>query len=758
MLCSICAICKKKPAAIFVSIGENSPVIGICLGCAKKMNTESLYKIIKNIQTKSDEPKKVTDRISWILSNIISELDLNDENFDCAGGTVTAFPIMKNVFADIPFSRNFEMKNDKNFSDKGKRIQKKKYVDIYCDNLTRRAKNGKLDKIIGRETEIARIIQILCRRSKNNPCLTGEPGVGKTAIAEGLALKIVNGNVPLKLRNKEICLLDLTALVAGTQFRGQFEARIKGLLDEVKSDGNIILFIDEVHNLVGAGDSEGSMSAANILKPALSRGEIQVIGATTFVEYRKYIERDPALERRFQQIKVSEPSVKKTIELLLGIKFYYEEFHRVAVPDELVHRIVILSERYIMDRFLPDKAIDLLDESCAYAALNNKALENFDEINHKIENLNLEREDILAEDDTKHERLAQIKSEIIRFKDESDSIGQKALGKDVVEEDVAKVIELWTGIPATKIQASEFRKIENLEEKIKERIKGQDAAVSAVCAAIRRNRTKISPKPLPASFIFVGPTGVGKTELAKILVGELFDTPDNLIRVDMSEFMEKHSISRIIGSPPGYVGYDESGQLTEKIRQKPYSIVLFDEIEKAHPDVMNILLQILDEGKVSDSHGRLVNFENTIIIMTSNAGSEKKVDALGFGKTENELTKEKATKSLSEFLRPEFLSRIDEIIIFNNLKEENLVEIAELMLSDFVEYLKEKGISFSYDKKSVELLVKKLPDKKSGARGIKNLVRKEVEDKLASMIIKKGDFDIGKILLSGISELSLTRI
>jgi ATP-dependent Clp protease ATP-binding subunit ClpA len=719
------------------------------------MNAESLYKMMKDSQEPAKEIVPNIERVTWILSNILANIDSNtEENSLSLNGAVAMIPFMKNIFSDISFPKNFESKNEKNTTEKIRKPQRKKFIEMYCDNLTKKAKNNQLDRIIGRETEISRVIQILCRRTKNNPCLIGEPGVGKTAIAEGLALRITEGKVPLKLKNKEICLLDLTALVAGTQFRGQFESRIKGLIEEIENDENIILFIDEVHNLVGTGDSEGSMSAANILKPALSRGKIQVIGATTFVEYRKYIERDAALERRFQQIKISEPSIAKTIELIIKVKFYYEDFHRVTLPDNLVSKIVLLSERYIIDRFLPDKAIDLLDESCAYAALSNGFLTRFDEINSKIKNLKSEKEVLPAETDKA--RLEEIEFKLSQLGNEAESIKKYALKAPVTEEDVAKVVELWTGVPSSKIQASEFKKLEDLENKIKKRIKGQDNAVAEVCAAIRRNRTRIDPKPLPASFIFIGPTGVGKTELSKILADELFNSRDNLIRIDMSEFMEKHAVSRIIGSPPGYIGYDESGQLTEKVRRKPYSIVLFDEIEKAHPDVMNILLQILDEGKVSDSHGKIVNFENTIIVMTSNAGNDKKVDILGFGKNENELTKEKALKSLSEFLRPEFLSRIDEIIVFNNLSKRNLIEISELILSDFVKHLSEKGINFSYDKNSLELLVKKLDKNKNGARGIKNLIRKEVEDKLASIIVNEGSFNIGNVLLSGTTELKLS--
>ena len=535
------------------------------------------------------------------------------------------------------------------------RKKKRKYLNMYCTNLTGKAKNGELDAIIGRDNEIARVIQILSRRTKNNPCLIGEPGVGKTAIAEGLSIRIAQGNVPARLKKKEIHLLDLTALVAGTQFRGQFESRIKGLVDEVKADGNIILFIDEVHNLVGTGDAEGSMNAANILKPALSRGEIQVIGATTFTEYRKYIEKDTALERRFQPVTVVEPSVDDTIGVLLGIKSYYENYHRVQLSDDIIKRAVVLSERYITDRFLPDKAIDLMDESCACAALRNASMAEYDTARFELEKLKEQEEQMTADGaEPDYEKLAETRCEIARLEEKTKSLEQDALHSSVTEEDLAHVIELWTGIPASRIQESELKKLADLEGKLNSKVIGQKEAVEAVAAAIRRSKVQISPRRRPASFIFVGPTGVGKTELVKVLSHELFDTPDALIRLDMSEFMEKHSVSRIIGSPPGYVGYDEAGQMTEKVRRKPYSVILFDEIEKAHPDVMNILLQILDEGKITDAHGRVVNFENTIIVMTSNAGSERKESALGFAKNAADVTRDKTMKALSEFLRPEF--------------------------------------------------------------------------------------------------------
>jgi ATP-dependent Clp protease ATP-binding subunit ClpA len=741
---------------------------GICKRCARKMNSDFIDGLVKDIRTPELDDMGLGGKLLAMFSSNLDVQDLQ-EGLESMGGAAV-FPF-KGWFQEPSVSRSQEPKNERNIFEKTKRNQKKKFIEMYCDVLTKKARAGKLDRVIGREEELERVIHILCRRTKNNPCLMGEPGVGKTAIAEALALRIVSGKVPLRLRGKEICLLDLTALVAGTQFRGQFEARIKGLVDEVKADGNIILFVDEVHNLVGIGDSEGSMNAANILKPALSRGEIQVIGATTFKEYRKYIEKDSALERRFQPVKVVEPSLEKATQLLNGIKEYYEIYHRVKVPENLISRIVVLSERYIMDRFLPDKAIDLLDESCAYTALANKSLENFDKINIEIEEFRAELDSLQSvpqaqteqnvNEDEKakvdYERIAKVKCEIAQLTEEAQKIKPKALGGVVTEDEVARVIELWTGIPATKIAQSEFKKLEFLEEKIKGKIKGQDSAVELVCSAIRRNRTRISPKILPASFIFVGPTGVGKTELVKVLSKELFDTPDNLIRLDMSEFMEKHSVSRVIGSPPGYVGYDEAGQVTEKVRQRPYSIVLFDEIEKAHPDILNILLQVLDEGKVTDAHGRVVNFENTVIVMTSNAGSDQKVGVLGFGKNENELNKEKALKSLSEFLRPEFLSRVDEIVVFNSLRKQDLISIARLTLDEFAKHSREKGVEFTYDEKSLIVLVEKLKNDKNGARGIKNLIRKEVEDKLASLIVHSGTFDIGAVRLENENDLQVVK-
>ena len=620
---------------------------------------------------------------------------------------------------------------------------------MYCTNLTGKAKNGELDAIIGRDNEIARVIQILSRRTKNNPCLIGEPGVGKTAIAEGLSIRIAQGNVPARLKKKEIHLLDLTALVAGTQFRGQFESRIKGLVDEVKADGNIILFIDEVHNLVGTGDAEGSMNAANILKPALSRGEIQVIGATTFTEYRKYIEKDTALERRFQPVTVVEPSVDDTIGVLLGIKSYYENYHKVQLSDDIIKRAVVLSERYITDRFLPDKAIDLMDESCACAALRNASMAEYDTARFELEKLKEQEEQMTADGaEPDYEKLAETRCEIARLEEKTKSLEQDALHSSVTEEDLAHVIELWTGIPASRIQESELKKLADLEGKLNSKVIGQKEAVEAVAAAIRRSKVQISPRRRPASFIFVGPTGVGKTELVKVLSHELFDTPDALIRLDMSEFMEKHSVSRIIGSPPGYVGYDEAGQMTEKVRRKPYSVILFDEIEKAHPDVMNILLQILDEGKITDAHGRVVNFENTIIVMTSNAGSERKESALGFAKNAADVTRDKTMKALSEFLRPEFLSRVDEIIIFHELTGTGFQAIARLMIDEYVVSLQERNITLKYDDTVLSWLADHAIGGKSGARDLRNLIRKKIEDQIAALLVTHYDQQVTGIAIT----------
>ena len=618
---------------------------------------------------------------------------------------------------------------------RAKRKKELKFLNNYCTNLSQRAAEGKLDAIIGRDKEIARVIQILSRRTKNNPCLIGEPGVGKTAIAEGIALRIHAGDVPMHLQNKQIYLLDLTALVAGTQFRGQFESRVKGLISEVKQEGNIILFIDEVHNLVGAGNSEGSMNAANILKPALSRGEIQVIGATTFEEYRKFIEKDSALERRFQPVTVNEPTVAETVAVLEGIAKYYEAYHRVHISKETLHLCAVLAERYITDRFLPDKAIDLLDESCACTNLRSPEIAAYDKLEKRQQELEEKEKALEDENEINYEALAQVKADKIRLQDSLKEAKEKLDAVQVTGDDLAKVIELWTGIPAHKIAETEFTKLEHLEDRLKERIKGQDAAVDALAKAIKRTRVQLSPRRRPASFIFVGPTGVGKTELVKVLSQELFDSNEPLIRLDMTEYMEKHAVSRLIGAPPGYVGYDEAGQLTEKVRRRPYSVILFDELEKAHPDVMNILMQILDEGKIDDAQGRTVNFENTVICMTSNAGSTDKSIGVGFNRTDTEISKDKAMKGLREFLRPEFISRIDEVVVFRNLSKENFQEITALMLDEMKEPLAEKNMTVTYDDAALAAIAEEAYGKPYGARDIRRVIRQQVEDKIASLII-----------------------
>ncbi len=752
----LCSRCKKRPAVVFIATNTNSSnTQGLCLTCAKELGIKPVTDLMDKMGIDDEQLEAMQEQFGGLMNpEELGEAfggaaDREEEDNDALftpGGAAT-FPFLQNIFGDSfqaggNAAQNANAQKSAEKKQKAEKRPKRKHLDTYCYNLTQKAKDGKLDAIIGRDKEIGRVVQILSRRTKNNPCLIGEPGVGKTAIAEGLALRIASGNVPARLRTKEIHLLDLTALVAGTQFRGQFESRIKGLVDEVKADGNIILFIDEVHNLVGTGDAEGSMNAANILKPALSRGEIQVIGATTFTEYRKYIEKDSALERRFQPVTVSEPSIQDTVDVLIGIKSYYENYHRVKISNELVKKAVVLSERYITDRFLPDKAIDLLDESCACAALRNTAMDEYDAVSAQCGELKKQEDALASEKDIDYEKLAEVRCELARLENKVQELAPEALGAQVTEEDIAKVIELWTGIPASRVKENELKKLASIEDKLKSRIIGQDEAVKAVSAAIRRSRVQISPRRRPASFIFVGPTGVGKTELVKVLSQELFDTPETLIRLDMSEFMEKHSVSRIIGSPPGYVGYDESGQVTEKVRRRPYSVLLFDEIEKAHPDVMNILLQILDEGKITDAHGRTVNFENTVIIMTSNAGSDRKDAALGFAKTESEISKEKALKALSEFLRPEFLSRIDEVIVFRPLEENDFVSIARLMLSEYVDSLKEKGVQFTFQDSACQWLAHHAIGGKSGARDLRNLVRREVEDRITTAFIDAEDTQI----------------
>lgn len=745
----ICSRCKKRPAVVYVTTmqGNEKRNEGLCLVCAKELGLPQVDDYMKQLGITDDDLEMFSEQL----------MDMNDGEAFEFGGSETMPSFLSNLFGGknaMPAETSGEKNSTKSGKkDKSKKEKKLKFLKSYCINLNQKAQEGKIDNIIGREKEIARVVQILSRRQKNNPCLIGEPGVGKTAIAEGIAQKIVEGKVPFHIADKVVYLLDLTALVAGTQFRGQFESRVKGLVDEVKSEGNIILFIDEVHNLVGTGDSEGSMNAANILKPALSRGEVQVIGATTFDEYRKYIEKDSALERRFQPVTVNEPTIEDTIKVLKGIKKYYENHHKVHISNEHLRMCAILSERYINDRFLPDKAIDLLDEACACASIRSPELAEYEKLNdHLKQQLDLEK-DSEAKQEPDYEEIARIKAEISKTKDSLEKVEEKIKNIYVTEDDLSKVIELWTGIPAQKIIETEFTKIKNLKEHLEKRIIGQDEAVELVSNAIKRTRVQLSKRRRPASFIFVGPTGVGKTELVKVLANELFNTTDPLIRLDMSEYMEKHAVARMIGSPPGYVGYDDAGQLTEKVRRKPYSVVLFDEIEKAHPDVMNILLQILDEGKVNDAHGRSVSFENTVIVMTSNAGSTDKTTGVGFNKSDKDISKEKAMKALSDFLRPEFLSRIDEIVVFNPLTEEDFASIAGLMLDEMKEPLSEKDIRFNYDKKACKLIAKKAYGGKFGARDIRKVIRKEVEDKIANIIIDAGEYGISAIALTAGKEL-----
>ena len=761
----LCSRCNQRPAVVFISKivdGKTVPE-GLCIQCAMEMNIGPIKQIMDSMGVTEDDLEALSEQMGDIMGQI-GDGEGEDGDFEVGGSPTMPFnnsifdsfkksfglsfppasndgkPAENNVGSGTQSSSDSAKKNKKQ-----KKEKNRKFLNLYCNNLTQKARDGKIDKIIGRDKEVSRVIQILCRRTKNNPCLIGEPGVGKTAIAEGIAQRIAEQNVPAKLLDKEIHLLDLTALVAGTQFRGQFESRIKNLIEEVKSNGNIILFIDEVHNLVGTGDAEGSMNAANILKPALSRGEIQVVGATTFNEYRKHIEKDAALERRFQPVKVDEPSISDATEMLLGIKGYYEAFHRVTISDALVRKAVVLSERYINDRFLPDKAIDLLDEACTCANLRNKAISDLEAEEKRLAFLKEEEEDLLSESEADYEAIANIKSEIVKCENNIEPLRVGASDNAVTEEDIAKVIELWTGIPASKVIESDLKKLASLEETLKTKVIGQDEAVKAIASAIKRNRVQISPRRRPASFIFVGPTGVGKTELVKQLASELFSTPETLIRLDMSEFMEKHSVSRIIGSPPGYVGYDEAGQLTEKVRRKPYSVILFDEIEKAHPDVMNILLQILDEGRITDAQGRTVNFENTIIVMTSNAGSERKGGVLGFGKEKNAETKDRVMKALSEFLRPEFIGRVDEVAVFNSLSVEDYEKISVLLLDELVSSLAEKDITFKYSEAVSSYLAKKGHGGSRGARDLCNLIRKEIEDEIANIIIDNSDSIVSAI-------------
>ncbi len=755
----ICARCKKNVAVLFISKMENGKTIneGLCMKCARELKIKPVDDMIQRLGLSDEEIDTLTGEMTNAMGDIEGMMipqdeDSNNDEDDEDGKTAT-FPFLNRLFGGADGPNKDPASADGAASERSGREPregkgKKKFLDNYCISLTDRARKGELDRVIGRDEELERVIQILNRRQKNNPCLIGEPGVGKTAIAEGLAQRIVKGDVPYKLREKEVLLLDLTALVAGTQFRGQFESRMKKLIEEVRKQGNIILVIDEVHNIVGAGDAEGSMNAANILKPALSRGEIQVIGATTFAEYRKHIEKDSALERRFQPVTVVEPSIEDSIAIIRGISHYYEDYHQVTISDAMCRQAVLMSERYITDRFLPDKAIDLLDEACSDVNLKNKSLERVSEIQKERADLDKERELLLS--NTEHEdfeRLAVIRSRDMQLSDELNVLQAKGRPELTID-NLARIIELWTKIPASSIREDELERLSKLNERLKAHVIGQDAAIDAVCAAIRRNRLGLSAKRKPSSFIFVGSTGVGKTELVKRLAADLFDTPDALVRLDMSEFMEKHSVSRLLGSPPGYVGYDEAGQLTEKIRRKPYSVVLFDEIEKAHPDIMNVLLQILDDGRITDAQGRTVNFENTVIIMTTNAGSERRTATLGFNQSRDEQDKERAMKALNEFLRPEFINRVDEIVCFNHLTEENFREIAKLMLKELQDVMAEKGVELLYDDTLLDYLVQKSYSVTYGARNLRRQIQKDVEDRIAGEMIDHRGAPLSRIGLS----------
>ncbi len=753
----LCSRCKKNIAVVFITRQENGQNVneGLCLKCAKNLGLPQVDEMMRRMGITDEDLDNISNEMMGAFGgaeNLEGLTDADDpdaDNEDEDGKTAT-FPFLSRFFGGNPAANDAQNGNEAEQTQSprsNKKVEKgskHKFLDSYCINLSQRARDGKLDAVVGREEEIERVIQILNRRQKNNPCLIGEPGVGKTAIAEGLAQRIVAGDVPFKLRSKEVYLLDLTALVAGTQFRGQFESRMKGLIEEIRKMGNVILVIDEVHNIVGAGDAEGSMNAANILKPALSRGEIQVIGATTFTEYRKHIEKDTALERRFQPVTVNEPNMEDTLKILKGIAHYYEQFHGVKIPEGILRQAVLLSERYITDRFLPDKAIDLIDEACSDLNLHDKNINRRMELRREIEDYDKERELLQGAEEPDFERLAELKSLTIKAQTELDELCAQG-DPQLTMDNLARVIELWTKIPASRIREDEFRRLSELDKRLKEHIVGQDEAIEAVAAAIRRNRVGISPKHKPVSFIFVGPTGVGKTELVKQLAQDLFNSPDALIRLDMSEFMEKHSVSRIVGSPPGYVGYDEAGQLTEKIRRKPYAVILFDEIEKAHPDVMNVLLQILDDGEITDSHGRKVNFENTVIVMTSNAGSERKEGTVGFGHTVNEQNRDRAMKALGEFLRPEFLNRVDEVICFNRLDEKNFAGIAHIMLDELQKSLEDKGLHFTWDEDVEDYLVKKSYSATYGARNLRRTIQKELEDVMAAQIIDSYEHPVTQI-------------
>ena len=763
---TLCSRCKKNVAVVFISrMNEKNEMVneGLCLKCAAQLGLPQVEDMMKRMGITPEDLENINSEMMQAFGGA-EELDaVNDDGGedDEESGKTATFPFLNRLFnngGNTPAEPAPPVGGAGGGQPAGRKTEKKrKFLDNYCINLSQRAREGKLDAVIGREEEIERVVQILNRRQKNNPCLIGEPGVGKTAIAEGLAQRIAAGQVPFKLRDKEVYLLDLTALVAGTQFRGQFESRMKGLIEEIRKAGNIILVIDEVHNIVGAGDAEGSMNAANILKPALSRGEIQVIGATTFNEYRKHIEKDTALERRFQPVTVNEPNIEDTLKILQGIAHYYEQFHGVSIPQGVLRQAVLLSERYITDRFLPDKAIDLIDEACSDKNLHDPDINRRMELERELENLTFERENLMSaqpaegqeftqeELDHRYARIAELRSQELRVTDELNTIRAKGTPQ-LTMENIAHVIEMWTKIPASKIKEEEFKRLAELDQRLRAHVVGQDEAIAAVSAAIRRNRVGISPKHKPVSFIFVGPTGVGKTELVKQLADDLFNAPESLIRLDMSEFMEKHSVSRIVGSPPGYVGYDEAGQLTEKIRRKPYSVVLFDEIEKAHPDVLNVLLQILDDGQITDAHGRKVNFENTVIVMTSNAGSDNKsAGAVGFGGSADQQGKERTMKALQDFLRPEFLNRVDEIICFNHLTKENFTGIARIMLEELRTSLSDKGYTFRYDDALVDYLVEKSYSMTYGARNLRRQIQKELEDPMAARIIDSFENPITQI-------------
>jgi len=763
---TLCSKCKKNVAVVFISrMNEKNEMVneGLCLKCAAQLGLPQVEDMMKRMGITPEDLENINSEMMQAFGGaeeLDAPVDEGDEDDEESGKTAT-FPFLNRLFnngSNPPAEQQPPQNGGTGQQGTGRKTEKKrKFLDNYCINLSQRAREGKLDAVIGREQEIERVVQILNRRQKNNPCLIGEPGVGKTAIAEGLAQRIVKGEVPFKLRQKEVYLLDLTALVAGTQFRGQFESRMKGLIEEIRKAGNVILVIDEVHNIVGAGDAEGSMNAANILKPALSRGEIQVIGATTFNEYRKHIEKDTALERRFQPVTVSEPNVEDTLKILQGIAHYYEQFHGVSIPQGVLRQAVLLSERYITDRYLPDKAIDLIDEACSDRNLHDPEINRRMELEQELSNLTFERENLMSaqpadgqqfteqELDQRYERIAELRSQELRVTDELNAIRAKGM-PELTMENIARVIEMWTKIPASKIKEEEFKRLAELDQRLRAHVVGQDEAIAAVSAAIRRNRVGISPKHKPVSFIFVGPTGVGKTELVKQLADDLFNAPESLIRLDMSEFMEKHSVSRIVGSPPGYVGYDEAGQLTEKIRRKPYSVVLFDEIEKAHPDVLNVLLQILDDGQITDAHGRKVNFENTVIVMTSNAGSDtNSAGAVGFGGSADDQGRERIMKALQDFLRPEFLNRVDEIVCFNHLTKENFAGIARIMLDELKTSLGDKGYTFRYDEALVDYLVEKSYSLTYGARNLRRLIQKELEDPMAARIIDAFEHPITQI-------------